>query len=162
MKTPGSAGLSAAEHRQFESDRHSCDSTSVAEPFDVVPAAVVRVAGTDGGLAASIAPDLSEIGATADGFGAALAAGSRGGPPGAGASTEDVWGAAARVADSLERDIRLANRIIRPSRMALPRPTQIALRWRDDFFAWIGTRDSFACTGTAAAAALTVRVRSVS
>jgi len=137
MKRPGSAGFVAGEHCQFDSDRHSCDSTSetVAEPVGVVPLSdAVRVAGTEGGLAAPVTADRPGAGATPVGCGA-LAVGAGGCSAGAGVSAGDGPGAAGGVVDSLERDIRSANRIIRASTIALPRTTQIALRWRDRVFA---------------------------
>ena len=148
MKRPGSAGFVAGEHCQFDSDRHSCDSTSetVAGPVGVGPLSdAVRVAGTEGGLAAPVTADRPGAGATPVGCGA-LAVGAGGCSAGAGVSAGDGPGAAGGVVDSLERDIRSANRIIRASTIALPRTTQIALR-RDRVFA---------STETAAAAALTI------
>src|SRR4029453_16437002 len=179
MKRPGSAGFVAGEHCQFDSDRHSCDSASetVAEPVGVGPLSdAVRVAGTEGGLAAPVTADRPGAGATPVGCGAlavgaggcsAGAGGSAGGgpggggggggaarggggggcAPGAGVGAGAGPGAAGGVVDSLERDIRSANRIIRASTIALPRTTQIALRWRDRVFA---------STETAAAATLAI------
>jgi hypothetical protein len=94
----------------------------------------VRVAGTEGSLAAPVTADRPGAGATPVGCGA-LAVGAGGCSAGAGVSAGDGPGAAGGVVDSLERDIRSANRIIRASTIALPRTTQIALRWRDRVFA---------------------------
>src|SRR4030095_5623475 len=106
MKRPGSAGFVAGEHCQFDSDRHSCDSTSetVAEPVGVGPLSdAVRVAGTEGGLAAApVTADRPGAGATPVGCGA-LAVGAGGCSAGAGVSAGDGPGGAGGGGGALQR-----------------------------------------------------------